>query len=142
VGTEMAITFEEFKKYTQQREYGNFRNYQKIISNLSELYNVEDFIFFYPKNIQNEKPDEFVFFLNEGYLLVTHDNNGKFVFEHINCKVVRKSLFNTSNTRSKFELKLIFDNGHEMILNDLEDSNADWVDEYSNAIKEIYKIVK
>jgi Protein of unknown function (DUF3908) len=138
----MALTYEEFKQYVEQRWFDDNRSFLSILNDLSEFYDVEnDFKYFYPRNVFNGKPTELIIFLNDGYLVVTKDNEQNYKYQEFNCKVSSKTLINTRYVNYNHELKIVFDNGNELIFNSLEDSSPNWSEEYARAIRELYKII-
>lgn len=136
----MPFSYSEFKDYVQKREFEDFRSLQLVIKNLEEFYEPEkDFKFFYPKNIFNSKELELLIFFVDGYLSIKKDSNRNWDFEHFRSKVICKKLLTTKELQQ--ELRISFENGNEIILNNLLDSNFNWEVEYSTALKDLYKII-
>lgn len=67
------------------------------------------------------------------------DSNRNWDFEHFRSKVICKKLLTTKELQQ--ELRISFENGNEIILNNLLDSNFNWEVEYSTALKDLYKII-
>ncbi|PFF41891.1 DUF3908 family protein [Bacillus cereus] len=137
----MAITYANFKAYNKELQFVEHSQFKKLIPELEELYNVEeDFKFFYPKNLFNQNQWEFIIFLKDGFLTITESKNG-FRYEQFYCKLVSKSLYRSEHNNSDLHLKLVFDNGAELILQSSADSNSDWIKDYAKAIQEFYKTI-
>ncbi|PEO97011.1 hypothetical protein CN554_14635 [Bacillus wiedmannii] len=135
----MFMTYTQFVESTRKREFEEYHQFLKLQKELEELYDVEkDFVFFYPKNLFNKEKLEFIIFLEGGFLIIENANNG-YRYEQFYCKLVSKSLVRSDHNNSDQQLKLVFDNGKELTLKSLADSNQNWIDEYASAIKELYK---
>ncbi|PES17529.1 hypothetical protein CN501_08290 [Bacillus cereus] len=137
----MAITYNQFKESTQKREFDDHKQYLRLQKELREFYDEgKDFLFFYPRNLFNKKETEFIIFLKDGFVIVNKVENG-YRYEQFYCKLVSKALVRSKFNNLDHQLNLTFDNGKELIFNSLEDSNHDWIDDYSISIKELYKII-
>lgn len=137
----MGLKFDEFKEYVQKREFREFKLYSKVINQLNTFYNEKDFKFFYPRNVFNDKEKELIFFLNDGYIEATVDVQSIITIKQYYCKVVNKTLVIPANEHEKHELRILFNNGKELIINSLEDSIYDWITEYNKSVKELYKLI-
>lgn len=137
----MGLSYTEFKELVRQREFNNFSSLNMIVNNLKEFYNEEEFKFFYPKNIYNDKETELIVFLSAGYIKIKLDSDKNFVFEHCYSKVISKTLKASRYISGNHELRVMFDNGQELVFNNLEDSNSNWEDSYSESIRELYKVI-
>lgn len=137
----MGLSYTEFKEYVRQREFDNYRTYLPMVNVFNEFYEEDDIKYFYPINIFNEKPTELLFFLEQGYLVVRFNDN-KIILEQYNCKLIKKTLTAPLHNNGEQELKLIYDDGNELTLKNLDDSNENWLDEYTCSIRELYKILK
>ncbi|WP_257143752.1 hypothetical protein [Bacillus cereus] len=137
----LAITYNQFKESTQKREFDDHKQYLRLQKELREFYDEgKDFLFFYPRNLFNKKETEFIIFLKDGFVIVNKVENG-YRYEQFYCKLVSKALVRSKFNNLDHQLNLTFDNGKELIFNSLEDSNHDWIDDYSISIKELYKII-
>ncbi|ACO25915.1 DUF3908 family protein [Bacillus cereus] len=137
----MFMTYAQFVESTKKREFEEYHQFLRLQKELEELYDVEkDFVFFYPKNLFNNKELEFIIFLEDGFLIIENAKNG-YRYEQFYCELVSKSLVRDDFNNSNQQLKLVFDNGKELMLNSLADSNQNWINEYASAIKELYKII-
>lgn len=137
----MFMTYTWFVESTRKREFEEYRQFLKLQQELEELYDVEkDFVVFYPKNLFNKEKLEFIIFLEDGFLIIENAKNG-YRYEQFYCKLVSKSLVRSDHNNLDQQLKLVFDNGKELTLKSVADSNQDWIDEYASAIKEIYKTI-
>ncbi|WP_066320912.1 DUF3908 family protein [Bacillus sp. FJAT-29814] len=136
----MGLALDEFIKYVQNREFNNFRLYSSVINHLKNYYKEDEFKFFYPRNIFNDKQTELLFFLKNGYLEVTMDENSKIQIKQFYCKVVNKMLILPQYEYSEHELKISFDNGNELLFKSVEDSNEDWKPDYNAVIKDLYRL--
>ncbi|MGN4512062.1 DUF3908 family protein [Bacillus cereus group sp. MYBK242-2] len=136
----MGLTYEEFKEKVSSRDSG-FGDYGKIINDLSKLYNeTEDFIFFYPRNLFNDKETRLIFFLKDGYLTIERVNE-KIQYEQYKSKLLSKSLITDKYQYNEHLLKLRFDNGTEFIFSSTGDSDEYQVEYYTRAILDLYKII-
>ncbi|EJR06588.1 hypothetical protein II5_02411 [Bacillus cereus MSX-A1] len=137
----MSITYAEFVELNAEREFDEYSQFLKLKTELEGLYNVkEDFVFFYPKNLFNQNKWEFIIFLKDGFLTIEESKNG-FLYEQFYCKLVSKSLSRHDHNKLDQHLKMVFDNGRELTLKSLADSNGDKVREYAEAIKNLYKLI-
>lgn len=136
----MGMEFTRFKELVSNRAY-NFYRYSSAINKFGELYNEEEILYFYPKNIFNEKDVELIFFFKNEVVVVTVDEDRNATFNHCKCKVTNKTLVLPPNEWNKHELSILFDNRDELVLKNLEDSNDDWNREYSQALIELYKVL-
>lgn len=136
----MGMTYSYFKEKVSSRDSG-FAEYEKIINDLSKIYNeTEDFIFFYPKNVFNNKETRLIFFLKDGYLTIERINE-KIQYEQYNCKLSSKALITDKSENNEHLLKLSFDNGTEFIFSSTNDSDDNQVKYYTRAILDLYKII-
>ncbi|WP_440705919.1 hypothetical protein [Heyndrickxia oleronia] len=134
----MGLSYLKFKEYVNGREFGNYRKYIPILDSFNEFYEESELKYFYPRNIFNNKPEEFIFFLEEGYVLISFYND-QLEIEHNNCKIIKKTLKYPTNNYGINELALSFDNGKKIILKNLDDSNENWHEEYTSTIRQLYK---
>jgi hypothetical protein len=134
----MTISYQEFKE--RYRIPGTIENrmYSNIIRNIDEFLSEIDVKFFYPKNIYNDGEAEFIVFLDNGYLKVSYVNN-EYIFKQYNAKVIMKELRTDRFTNCKHELEITYDKGESLKLNALNDSSADWEEEYCKVIRQIFK---
>jgi hypothetical protein len=138
----MSISYEEFRERVNGREFNNFRDWGSTIQNLEELYDTSKFVFFYAKNLFNDSSTELIIFLESGLLIVTRDQDrSTFNFDEYHCKVASKNLTATRYKNSDHELKIVFDNGKELTLHNVYDSNHNWDEEYAKSIRELYKVI-
>lgn len=135
------MTYDEFKELAKRRELNDFIGYQKIIKDLSELYDeTKDFVFFYPRNVWNNEETELIFFLKDGYLTVKKINED-YQYKQFKCKVLSKSLIKNEYEYNEHQLKLKFDNGIELFFSSTQDTNKSWVPLYSRSIINLYKSI-
>lgn len=137
----MGLTFDEFKQFVEKREFKEFRLYSKVINQLSNFYNDKDFKFFYPRNVYNNKETELIFFLNDSYLEVKIDTQSIITLNQYYCKVVNKALVIPGYEHGEYELRILLDNGTDLKMKSIDDSNDDWSSEYNKALKELYKLI-
>ena len=139
----MGVDYQEFKQHVKNREFQYFKSYATIIKTIDEFYDENDMKFFYPKNLFNDKQTEFIIFLENGLLIIKHEpeEEQQFRYEHYYCKVTSKTLLNTRNDYGNQQLLISFDNGKEIKLHNLEDSNDNWEHDYKTFIRELYKLI-
>lgn len=135
------MTYEEFKNYAYGRDFDKFEEYQRIIQDLNELYGeTNDFVFFYPRNVWNEKETELILFLNDGYVTVKKGEKN-YQYEQFRCKVLSKSLTKDPYEYNEQQLTVKFDNGKELLFNSTLDTNKAWLSKYSRSIIDLYKAI-
>ncbi|WP_142344947.1 DUF3908 family protein [Bacillus toyonensis] len=134
----MGITYTEFKERIRARDLNGFDVYKRIVEDLSELYDENADFVFYPKNLVNEKETELFFFFKGGYLTIKKEDNN-LQYEQINCKLVSKLITISKYKHDEHLLKLEYDNGRELSFSSKADANAEWVEEYTKSIINLYK---
>ncbi|MGY6765702.1 hypothetical protein ACW73O_11765 [Faecalibacterium prausnitzii] len=138
----MTISYAEFKEQVNSREFNNFSNWKSAIQCLEELYDTDKFVYFYPRNLYNSNPAELIIFLEKGYLIVKRSSkDSTFSFEENRCRIISKNFIATKFRNDAQVLNLVYDNGKEITLHNINDSNFDWVEEYTQSIRELYKII-
>ncbi|MEH7438175.1 DUF3908 family protein [Neobacillus drentensis] len=137
----MALNYNEFKEYVRQRELNNYRSYLEVINNINEFYDEKDFKFFYPRNVFNDQETELLIFFKDGYVSIRPDIDQKWVYEHHYGKVISKSLVASRYTADIHELTITFENGKKVVLDSRDDSNPDWLSDYSKVIRELFKLI-
>ncbi|WDC90586.1 DUF3908 family protein [Priestia megaterium] len=135
----MAYTFGEFKEEVKNRNFFGRQKYVSIVEDIQKLYDESTIKFFYPKNLTNDKEKELYIFFQDGYLLIQVDGQPQNKYQHYYCKPVSKTL--VTSEYGVEELKVEFNNSQTLIFNDLADSNSEWRAEYTDYIKELYKII-
>lgn len=138
----MGMTYDKFKKLAYGLDFDEKSGeYQMVIEELEGLYKEAfEIVYFYPKNVWNEKETELIFFLNDGYLTVKKEKEN-FQYEQFRCKVISKSLIKDYYEYNEQQLTVKFDNGKELIFNSTLDTNKHWVSKYSRSIIELYKAI-
>jgi hypothetical protein len=138
----MGINYQEFKEYVSKRQINNFKEFAYVIKNVEEFYDEKEFKFFYPKNIYNDKQTELLFILENGYFLFTmKDGELNYNYNHYFGKIISKKLECTRHETGNHVLTISYDNGNNLILNNLEDSNSNWEADYSRSIRALFKSV-
>ncbi|MEB9437425.1 hypothetical protein [Bacillus cereus] len=138
----MGMTYERFKKLAHGLDFDEKSDeYLMVIEELEKLYeNAFEIVYFYPKNVWNEKETELIFFLNDGYLTVKKEKEN-YQYEQFRCKVVSKSLVKDYYEYNEQQLTIKFDNGKEFFFSSTEDTNKHWVSKYSKSIIDLYKAI-
>jgi hypothetical protein len=135
----MPISFEEYKNKLSI-ELGDYRSHKILITQIESLYNVEDFKYFYPKNIFNEKEIELYIFLEDGFVHCTIEEDLDEI-HHYYGKPVSKHFTSPANGSKKVLLNVLYDNGKELLFDSREDSDFTWHHNYVKQIRELYKIL-
>ncbi|TQR20716.1 hypothetical protein [Psychrobacillus vulpis] len=132
--------YKNFKEKVANMQF-NFRSdgYIRVIAFISDVYKEENILAFYFKNGVNEKKKELFFIFKESILKVSKIEDADFLFEHYSKNIVKKKFTTSKFTGQSHELVLTFENGEQLVFNNIEDSNHDWAAEYTESIKEIYK---
>ena len=135
------MTYGEFKMEVVNRNYGLYQDgYSRVISFVDEVYGEKNIKAFYAKNLFNELGNELYFVFEHGLLKITKQEGFDFVYDYIASKVINKKLITSRYPQSSHELTVTFDTGEQIIFHNKEDSDSDWVEEYSKSIIELYKI--
>jgi Protein of unknown function (DUF3908) len=137
----MELTYKDFKKEVKDWGY-NDKSYSIMIRDVDEFYDENSIKFFYPKNVNNEKPTELIFFLENGLLTVKRDEEkNEYIYEQLYCEIKSKTLKTTRFKNGNHTLEIEFNNGKKLIFNNLDDSNSYFESEYSQIIRELYKAI-
>lgn len=129
-------------------EYQNFRKsvvdgvlddrvtLNKVIKYVDDLLG-EDIIAFYAKNLFNQKQTGLFYFCSKGILRVLV-NQHNFICHYNQSKITTKEIQIPHFSNEEHYLKVTFANGDSMELNNIEDSNENWQNDYSKFLKELY----
>lgn len=136
------MSYEEFSGYVNRGQFQEASNYNSIVYVIENYIGKEKVKIFYPKNlfIDDLKLEAFVFQNDKVSVAYEIDN------EVVNLKVLKYSDINKiemlySGYYNPMTLKISFNTGDEIELNDKEDTNSTWSNQFTKKIEEIVKLI-
>ena len=135
------FSFKVLSKFIEKGQTGNTKLHKSFLFHLNDLYDEDQFISVYPKNFSNDKLDELIVLLKDGYIKILKGDENQVIYTHNYSKVVKKDLITRRNRNERQILTLTYDNGETLEFNSEADSNYDLDEVYSIAIRELYKIM-
>lgn len=135
----MIFLYEDLKKQITLQDVLGTGLLNSILNYLEKLYEADEFGLIYVRNLYNDREPEIIIFLEKGYLIINIDHDkGTFSFEEHRCYLISKRLTASRYKYKPHELKLIFENGNELTLHNINDSNNNWAEEYTDSLLKIY----
>ncbi|POZ56225.1 hypothetical protein LYSIN_01008 [Lysinibacillus sphaericus] len=133
------MEYSNFKQSVYDGVLDNRGTLNRIIKYVDELLK-EDIIAFYAKNLLNQNQTELFYFSSKGIYRVLV-NGDSFICHFNNSEIVTKQIQIPQYSNEEHYLKVTFANGESIELNNVEDSNEDWQNEYSRFLKELYLVI-
>lgn len=113
---------------------------------LKDLFEGVENVSFYPKSsefsygeMQQDDPGSIFFFITSHFIfeVVRYSSEKQYTIEQLNLKDI-KSVINRSSEGEQ-DLQISFTSGKMLHLNNKQDANDDWQDEFSDMIKKVRK---
>lgn len=123
------MEYQDFRKNVVEGILDDRVTLNKVIKYIDDLLG-EDIKAFYAKNLLNQKQTELFYFSSKGILRVLVNQNS-FVCHYNQSGVVTKEIQIPHFSNEEHYLKATFANGDSIELNNIEDSNENWQNEYS-----------
>ena len=136
------MSYIEFLDYVHRKSFQEASKYNSIVHVIENYVGKENVEIFYPKNlfVENLKLEAFTFQNDRVSVVYEMDNEG------VNLKVLKYIDINKiemlySGYYKPLTLKISFNTGDEIELNNMEDTNSAWSHRFTKKIGEIIKLI-
>ncbi len=133
------LPLSRFKEHLNKKSF-EIDVYEDLVRVLEESVVVNS-KYYYPKNLFiPEKPLEVIFFNEKSATIIIVGENGKIDLEVKKYSSAESVKLETIGRHHPVVLRIRFTDGYELTLNPKEDTITNWVNRYSNHVKNIFKM--